>query len=202
MTRGCLRRVDVDDQGLLRRSQNGKVTAETLLHSLAKADSGGLPGLFKHPLERLAKQVVHVPPCTHECVLRKPAQEDRRGPRPGHDRERGHPLLRHQPLLGQALRQAGRGGQPARAQEAPRASSRSSARGQGGFWRKTSNDGLRRPCGRETRVPAERRRGLGRRVDREPGAKAARMEPKKDRWERRSARSSCGPPGGPCSPGR
>src|SRR5215217_526964 len=48
--RGCLRRVDVDDQGLLRRSQNGKVTAETLLHSLAKADSGGLLGRFRHPL--------------------------------------------------------------------------------------------------------------------------------------------------------
>jgi hypothetical protein len=40
--RGCLRRIDVDDQGLLRRSQNAKVAAETLLHSLPKADSGGL----------------------------------------------------------------------------------------------------------------------------------------------------------------
>jgi hypothetical protein len=29
------------------------VSAETLLHSPAKADSGGLPGLFRHPLERV-----------------------------------------------------------------------------------------------------------------------------------------------------
>jgi hypothetical protein len=49
--RGCLRRVDVGDQGLLQSSQNGKMTAETLLYSPGKADFGGLLGLFRHPLE-------------------------------------------------------------------------------------------------------------------------------------------------------
>jgi hypothetical protein len=48
--RGCLRRVDVGDQGLLQSSRNGKMTAETLLHSPAKADFGGL-------LERLATEL-------------------------------------------------------------------------------------------------------------------------------------------------
>jgi hypothetical protein len=46
-SRGCLRRVDVGDQGLLQSSQNGKMTAETLLYSPAKADFGGLLGLSK-----------------------------------------------------------------------------------------------------------------------------------------------------------
>jgi hypothetical protein len=49
-SRGCLRRVDVDDQGLLRRSQNGKVSAETFPYSPAQTASGDLLGLFKHPL--------------------------------------------------------------------------------------------------------------------------------------------------------
>jgi hypothetical protein len=35
------------------------VSAETLLHSLPKADSGGLLGLFKHPLERVLKLDEH-----------------------------------------------------------------------------------------------------------------------------------------------
>ncbi len=54
--------------------------------------------------------MVHVAPSTHERLLRRPAQEDRRSPPAGRDQERDRPLLRGEPLLGQALRQAGRAG--------------------------------------------------------------------------------------------
>ena len=71
-------------------------------------------------LEQLAAQMVHMAPCTHQRLLRRPQEEDHRCPPTGHDQERGRPLLRGESLLGQALRQAGSGGPHARPEEAPR----------------------------------------------------------------------------------
>jgi hypothetical protein len=54
--------------------------------------------------------MVHEVSWLDESLLRRPAQEDHRSPPAGDDQESGRSLLRGEPLLGQALRQTGRGG--------------------------------------------------------------------------------------------
>src|SRR5215208_1392358 len=135
-------------------------------------------GVHVAPLEQFAKQVVHARPFAHERLLGRPAQEDRRSPRAGHHEERGHPHVRRQPLLGQALRQAGRGGPTAGPEEAPRPQTETRRGRQeaarGGPQRTTRGD----PAP-EARVPVRGGRSLGERVHREQDARAPGVEPKK-----------------------
>ena len=57
-------------------------------------------------LERFAAYMVHVAPWAYERLLRRPQEEDRRRPPARRHQDGGGSLLRGEPLLGQALRQA------------------------------------------------------------------------------------------------
>src|SRR5215210_4916798 len=111
-------------------------------------------------------------------TLRRPAREDSPSLAPRHGQERDRPHLLRLALLGQALRQDGRRGAPARPEEEAR------LQAQGGRGRQAAAGGI--PGGtpdgnatRKARVPARCRQRAGERVDRKQDAQAPGMEPKK-----------------------
>ncbi len=64
--------------------------------------------------------MIHRASWADEHLLRRPSQEDRRYPTSGHGQERDHPLLRFQPLLGEAVCEDGPRGKTARPKESDR----------------------------------------------------------------------------------
>src|SRR5215212_9225713 len=117
-------------------------------------------------------------PCPYERLLRRPQEEDRPSPPTGHDQERSRSLLRGEPILRQALRQARRGGPPARPEEASWFQPEDGPEPQEAFG---SGHG-RTPRGyplRAVRVPRKGGWSLAQRVHRESDAQAPRVEPKK-----------------------
>src|SRR5215212_8597428 len=122
--------------------------------------------------------MVHVAPWANERLLRRPAQEDHRSPKAGHDQDRGRPRLLGEPLLGKALRQARRAGAPSRPQEA----SRFQAQDRRGRQEALGGGRGRAPFGHPRRAPRVLRkdqRAVGKRVHPQPDAKAPGIEPKK-----------------------
>src|SRR4051794_31007761 len=122
--------------------------------------------------------MVHMAPWPDERLLSRPKEEDHSSPRSRRHQERGRPRLRGQPLIGQALRQAGPGGPTARPQKTTRLQAQDGRTPQedlgGGHGRAPRGHPLR-----TLRVPRKGSRSVGERVDREQGARAPGMEPKK-----------------------
>ena len=125
----------------------------------------------------------------YESLLRRPQEEDSRSPQSGYDQERGRPLLRGEPLLGQALRQAGRRGPPARPKKRPGSKPKMDEKAR----RLLEADMEERPSA----TLSERREYLGRMaslwVSESTLSRMLRRlgwSRKKDRWERASETSS------------
>src|SRR5215212_12024892 len=128
--------------------------------------------------------------CEYERILAGPEEEDRRGEAAGHAHLGGRPHLRRGRLDRQALRRRGPRGPLAGPEETTRFQAED-GRGRGkapGGGPPRAPDGHAAP---EARVPRARGRGWGERIHDLARAQAAGMEPKKDRWERASATSSC-----------
>src|SRR5215216_4556898 len=136
-----------------------------------------LPMHTSNALERLATQLGHSAACGDERLLRRPAQEDRRGCGEGHAQDRGRSHLRCGLLLAQALC----GDLPRREVASPEETSWLQAQTRRGCV-EAAGSGSRRACyghpATEARVLVASLRGGGQRLHDLQGPQAPRMDRK------------------------